>query len=112
MGPAVLGHNLRRLREAKKLSQADLAARARLSRVAYGNIESGSASPRVDTLLRIAEVVGVKVQDLLAPIRVLKAVRFRALKKMTTREQILVDVARWLEDYVELEKMLGDHIPF
>jgi len=112
MDSNILAHNLRRLREARKLSQGEIAERSQLSRVAYGNIESGSSNPRVDTLLRIAEVLGVKMQELLVPVRILKAVRFRALKKMTTREQILVDAARWLEDYSELEKMLGKRVPY
>jgi Zn-dependent peptidase ImmA (M78 family)/DNA-binding XRE family transcriptional regulator len=107
-----LSQNLRRLRDAQKLSQAELAERAKLSRVAYGNIESGAASPKVDTLLRIAGVLDVKLQDLLTPARVLKAVRFRAAKKMTSREQVLVDVSRWLDDYSELETMLHDRIPY
>ncbi len=109
---AQIGHNLRRLRDAAKLTQAQVAERAQLSRVAYGNIESGSAQPRVETLIRIAEVFGVKLQDLLNPSRPLQAVRFRALKRMTSREQVLVNVVRWLEDYNELEEMLNERIKF
>lgn len=107
-----MSQNLRRLRDAKNLSQAELAERAKLSRVAYGNIEAGAATPKVDTLLRIAAALDVKLQDLLTPARSLKAVRFRATKKMTTREQVLVDVSRWLEDYSELEAMLDDRVPY
>ena len=109
---SALSQNLRRLRDAKKLSQAELAERAKLSRVAYGNIEAGTATPKVDTLLRIAGALDVKLQDLLTPVRSLKAVRFRAAKKMTSREQVLVDVSRWLEDYSELEAMLHDRVPY
>ncbi len=107
-----LSHNLRRIRDAKGLSQAALAERAHLSRVAYGSIESGSATPRVDTLLRIAEALEVKLQDLLAPARSLGAVRFRAGKKMASREQVLVRVSRWLEGYAELEALLDDRVPY
>jgi len=89
-----------------------VAERAKLSRVAYGNIESGVASPKVDTLLRIAGALDVKLPDLLTPVRSLKAVRFRAAKRMTSREQVLVDVSRWLDDYSELEMMLRDRIPY
>jgi Zn-dependent peptidase ImmA (M78 family)/DNA-binding XRE family transcriptional regulator len=109
---SALSQNLRRLRDARKLSQAELAERAKLSRVAYGNIESGVATPKVDTLLRIAAALDVKLQDLLTPVRLLKAVRFRAAKKMTSREQVLVDVSRWLEDYSELETMLHDRVRY
>jgi Zn-dependent peptidase ImmA (M78 family)/DNA-binding XRE family transcriptional regulator len=109
---STLSQNLRRLRDAKKQSQAELAERAKLSRVAYGNIESGIATPKVDTLLRIAGALDVKLQDLLTPVRLLKAVRFRAVKKMTSREQVLVEVSRWLEDYSELEEMLNNRVPY
>lgn len=107
-----LAQNLRRLRDAKKLSQATVADKANLSRVAYGNIEAGSANPRVDTLIRIADALEVKLQELLVPTRTLSAVRFRAAKKMTSREQVLVDVARWLDDYNELEDLLDNHVKF
>lgn len=109
---ANLSHNLRRLRDAHRFSQADVAERAKLSRVAYGNIETGAAQPKVETLLRIAGVLGVKLQDLLTPTRSLRAVRFRALKRMTSREQVLVEVVRWLENYNELEEMLKERVAF
>jgi len=107
-----MGHTLRRLRDDRGLTQAEVAQQAGLSRVAYGSIESGTASPRLETLERIAGVLRVRVQELLTPVKVLKEVRFRALKRMTTREQILVDVSRWLEDYAELEEMLKDRKPY
>jgi Zn-dependent peptidase ImmA (M78 family)/DNA-binding XRE family transcriptional regulator len=107
---AALPNNLRRLRDARKLSQAEVAEKAALSRIAYGNIESGAASPRVDTLVRIAAALGVSMQDLFTPVRVLRHVRFRQTKKMTSREQLLASVGRWLDDYNELERMLDERV--
>ena len=107
-----VSHNLRRFRDAQGLSQADLAERAKLSRVAYGNIESGTAVPKVETLLRISDVLGVKLQDLIAPVRTLKTVRFRALKRMTSREQVLLEVSKWLEGYAEVEQLVGERVAF
>lgn len=100
--------NLRRTRIARGLSQAELATQAGLSRVAYRNIETGTALPRMDTLIRLAAALDMKFHELLAPVRTLKNVRFRARKKMNTREDVLVRVARWLEDYAELEQLLDD----
>lgn len=102
----VLGENLRRLRQAKKLSQAELASRAGLSRVGYRNIEMGAAVPKADTLARLAASLEVGLDDLVRPVEKLSAVRFRARKRMTTREAILADVARWLEGYAYLESLL------
>lgn len=107
-----LAANLRRARVARGLSQTELADRTEISRVAYRNIETGTAKPRVDTLVRIASTLGVKLEELLAPVRTLKNVRFRANKKMTTREDVLVRVARWLDDYRELEDLLDQHVRF
>lgn len=102
----VLGENLRRLRQARKLSQGDLASRAGLSRVGYRNIETGTAVPKADTLARLAAALEVGLDDLVRPVEKLTAVRFRARKRMTTREAILADVARWLEGYAYVESLL------
>jgi Zn-dependent peptidase ImmA (M78 family)/DNA-binding XRE family transcriptional regulator len=103
--------NLRRYRTAKGLSQEALAEQASLSRIGYRDIESGKATPRLDSLRRVADALGVPIADLLAPTRELTHVRFRAHKRMTTRENLLADVARWLDDYAELEKLLGHRRP-
>lgn len=109
---AVLGDNLRRHRQAKKLSQAELARQAGLSRVGYRNIETGGAAPRADTLARLAAALRVGLDDLVRPVSKLESVRFRARKRMTTREAILADVSRWLEAYTSLEEMLGAHVDY
>jgi Zn-dependent peptidase ImmA (M78 family)/transcriptional regulator with XRE-family HTH domain len=102
----VLPVNLRRYRSAQGLSQQAVAEKAGLSRVGYRDIESGKATPRLDSLQRISEALGVAVPDLLVPVRDLRHVRFRAQKRMVSRENILADVARWLDDYLELEELL------
>lgn len=107
-----LAANLRLARVARGLTQTEIADRAELSRVAYRNIETGAARPRVDTLVRIASILGVRLEDLLAPVTTLTNVRFRANKKMNTREDVLVRVARWLKHYRELEHLLGQHVRF
>jgi Zn-dependent peptidase ImmA (M78 family)/transcriptional regulator with XRE-family HTH domain/predicted HTH domain antitoxin len=112
MDLTVLGENLRRLRTAQGKSQGDLAEAAGLSRVGYRNIESGGSAPRVDSLLRVAQALDVRLEDLLSPVRVLTAVRFRADKKMTTRGELLADVARWLDNYNELEQLLSERGAF
>ncbi len=111
MDTAPLAQNLRRLRDEKGLSQAEVAERSGISRVAYRNIETGEAAPRTGTLTNLAATLGVKTADLMADVRTLQAVRFRQ-KKMTSREQLLVRVSRWLEGYAELEDVLGDKPQF
>jgi len=108
MDTKIIGANLRRIREAKGLTQSEVADLAGISRVAYRNIESGSSTPKVSTLQNIASGVEVKLQDLFIPVRNLKNVRFRASKKMNSRESIIIEVVRWLDDFNSLEELLKD----
>jgi Zn-dependent peptidase ImmA (M78 family)/DNA-binding XRE family transcriptional regulator len=91
----------------KGLSQEKVAESAGISRPTYVRIEAGESLPKVPTLIALAQTLGVQLNDLVAPASPLKAVRFRAQKKLTSREQILVNVSRWLKDYRELEDLLG-----
>lgn len=108
MDLTILGANLRRLRTLRKLAQGELAEAAGLSREGYRRMEEGLVEPRVDSLTRIAAVLGVRPEELLLPVKQLRAVRFRAKKRMTTREDLLATVARWLGDYAELEKLIDE----
>src|SRR5688572_26843207 len=63
-GPAP--HRVRSAREALGLSQAQLAAAARLSRQSIGAIEAGRAVPAVDVALRIAAALQRSVEQLFA----------------------------------------------
>lgn len=106
-----LALNLRRVRDEKGLSQTDVAERAGISRVAYRSIETGEATPRSATLARIADVLGVRIADLMTEVRPLRAVRFRD-KGMVSREQLLVRVGRWLEGYTEVEDLVQERPAF
>lgn len=108
MDNKIIGVNLRLYRNKKGLSQSQVAESAGISRVSYRNIESGKSVPKVSTLQNIASSLGIRVQDLFAPTYTLKHVRFRALKKMNNRESILIEVARWLNNYNFLERELDD----
>ena len=110
MADSSIAINLRRLRHAKALTQETIADKAGITRAAYRNIESGRSEPRVGTLQSIACAMDVNIQYLVEPARGLQSVRFRSLKRLRSREQILVDVARWLGDFNELESALGDHV--
>lgn len=101
--------NVRRIRLQKQLTQAHVAESAKLSRIAYLSIESGKSIPRPDSVARIAAALGVDVKELSSTqSRQLEAVRFRSQKKMKSRDQVLVDVGRWLEGYNELQAASGE----
>ncbi|MDL1979081.1 MAG: XRE family transcriptional regulator [Deltaproteobacteria bacterium] len=112
MEKTVISVNIKRLRMAKHMTQMELAEAAGISRVALSNIEKGKVAPRVDTLEALSESLSIQLKDLVSPVRELHAVRFRALKRMRTRDQILAEVSRWLTDFSELEDILNDREPY
>jgi transcriptional regulator with XRE-family HTH domain len=74
----------------------------------YRKIEAGESEPRGETLMAIARALDVRVEELLVAVRPLKHVRFRAQKKLHTRDQLLASVARQLDHYEMLEDLLGE----
>lgn len=63
-----LGDNLRRARKTAGLSQEECAFRAGIHPVNISACERGKATPRIDTLLKLAEVLGVSAVDLRGPV--------------------------------------------
>lgn len=61
------GARLRRAREAAGLSQAELAARAGVSRQLVGAAEAGRHLPRVDAALALARVLGAGIEGIFGP---------------------------------------------
>jgi transcriptional regulator with XRE-family HTH domain len=59
-----VGHEIRRLREAKGWSQAKLAGAADMGVSGVSQIETGARNPSAVTLSKIAEALGVGVADL------------------------------------------------
>ena len=109
---ATIAANVARLRLDRQLTQADLATKAKLSRVALGKIERGSVVPRARTLDALAKALAVPVGELVTPVRPLESVRFRARALVHAREQILAEVSKWLDAYAGLEAALDERLPF
>ncbi|HEU5062557.1 MAG TPA: helix-turn-helix transcriptional regulator [Solirubrobacterales bacterium] len=63
-----LGRNVFMARRRAGFSQEELGALACLHRTEIGLVESGRRLPRVDTLIKLAAALGVKVEELLAGI--------------------------------------------
>lgn len=107
-----LAANLRRLREDRGWSQAALADRAQLSRDGYRKIELGDSAPRGSTVQELARALEVPLAELLRPVPRVSHVRFRSLKRLTSRGKVLADVAIWLSNYRQVESALADEKPF
>lgn len=107
-----LAANLRRLREDRGWTQAALADRAQLSRDGYRKIELGESAPRASTVSELARALEVSLAELLRPVPKVTHVRFRSLKRLTSRGKVLADVATWLGDFRQLETVLDEQKPF
>ena len=106
MTESCIAANVARLRLDRELTQAELAQTAGLSRIAVGKIERGQVMPQARTLETLAKALEVPVRELVTPVRRLDSVRFRARKLVRAREQILAQVATWLDAYRALEDAL------
>ena len=113
MAERCIAANVARLRLDRELTQAELARRAGLSRVAVGKIERGEVEPQARTLDALAKALeGAHRQAGHPGVRRLASVRFRARKRVHAREQILAEVATWLDAYGALETVLDAAEPF
>lgn len=62
-----IGSRIKKLRLIRGIEQDDLANRARVSQSMISKIESGSATPSLKALKRIANALGVAYEDVFAP---------------------------------------------
>ena len=104
--------NIARLRLDRQLTQEELSRKAGLSRMALGNIERGTVAPRARTLTAIGKALQVPIRNLVMPVRLLQAVRFRSQARVHARAQILAEVAKWLDAYIQIESGLSASCPF
>lgn len=101
--------NLRRLRKEAGMTQQEVADSAGLSLSGYCKLERAQTeAPRTDSLKAIARVLGVPLRDMLMPVAPLEQVRFRSLKRLKSRAQVLADVTVWLQDFADLEALTGE----
>lgn len=68
----LLGQQIRRLREERKLSQEEFAGLADIDRAYYGGIERGERNVAALNLLKIAEALGVEVGKLFPPLSAIR----------------------------------------
>ena len=69
---ALLGQQIRRLREEKDLSQEEFAGLADIDRAYYGGIERGERNLAALNLIKIANALGVEVGKLFPPLSALR----------------------------------------
>lgn len=60
-----LANNLRRLRTENNYTQEQIGEKLNISRQAYSNYETGKRVPDIDMLIRIADIYGVTLEQLI-----------------------------------------------
>jgi transcriptional regulator with XRE-family HTH domain len=81
------GRLLREARHRAKLSQRELAARGGVAQPTVARIESGAASPRVETLERLLSVCGASLAVVPAGAGVDRT-QIRAMLRLTPRQRL------------------------
>ncbi|RYG57471.1 MAG: XRE family transcriptional regulator [Alphaproteobacteria bacterium] len=67
-GRKLVGQNLKRVRVAQAVSQEQLAFDAGVDRSYLGGIERGEENPSVDTLEKIARILGIELLEFFLPV--------------------------------------------
>ncbi|MEM6511932.1 MAG: XRE family transcriptional regulator [Pseudomonadota bacterium] len=80
-----LGANVRRLREARGLSQQKLADLSGIPRATWASLETGSANPTITVLSRAATAFHVSVEELIGPPR--SEFEFVPAEKVATKKR-------------------------
>jgi len=101
-----LGANVRALREARGLTQQQIAKAAGVPRPTWANLESGAANPTLAVLVRVAGALQVSLEELVAPPRA--SVKHYRAEDLPVRRRGKVLVRKLLPDALpglELERM-------
>ncbi len=98
--------NLRRLREVRGLSQAQISRLAGVPRATWTHLESGAANPTLSVLIKVANALQVRLEELLSPAR--SPVRHVKAADLVVRKRGDVSVRRLLPETLaglDLERM-------
>jgi transcriptional regulator with XRE-family HTH domain len=83
---ANLAANLKRLREARGLSQRQMAQLSGIPRPTWGSLEAGSANPTLAVLARAAAALQVSIEELIGPPRTAARLFASTEQKVRTRQ--------------------------
>jgi transcriptional regulator with XRE-family HTH domain len=101
-----LGRNIQELREARGLSQHQIARIAGIPRATWANLESGAANPTLAVLVKVAQALQVRLEELIEPPR--RSGRLYKAATLPTRKRGDVTVRRLLPETIaglEIDRM-------
>ena len=94
--PARLGHNIKQLRDARGLTQQQMAKASGLPRATWTNLESGAANPTLAVLHKVALALQVSIEELISPPR--GAVRLHPRGSLPVRQRGTATIRKLLPD--------------
>lgn len=103
---ANLALNIKQLREARGLTQSQIAKAAALPRPTWANLESGAANPTLSVLMKVAGALQVTLEELVGPPRAVA--RLYRASELVQRRKGKVMVRKLLPDSIagmEIERM-------
>ena len=103
---AHLGRNLSSLREARGLTQQQIAKLAGLPRATWANLESGAANPTLAVLVRAAQSLQVRLEELIEPPR--RIGRLYKADALPSRSRGAITIRKLLPETIaglEIERM-------
>ena len=101
-----LGNNIRQLREARSLTQQQMAKISGVPRPTWANLESGAANPTLTVLVRVAIALQVSLEELISPPRATS--KFYPALSLPVRQRGKVRVRRLLPEAIaglEVERL-------
>ena len=104
-----LARNIRALREARGLSQAQLAKLSGIPRPTWANLESGAANPTLAVLLKVSATLQVSLEELVGPPR--PAARLYGKGELRTRRRGRVEIRDLLPDPMQGLQMERMELP-
>jgi transcriptional regulator with XRE-family HTH domain len=93
---AHIAGNVKALRVARNLTQAQLSKLAELPRATWANLESGDANPTIGVLLKVSAALQVSIEELISPPRA--SARHYAKSELVTKTRGTVSVRKLLPD--------------
>lgn len=93
---AYLAQNLRQLREARGLTQVQMARAAGVPRPTWAHLESGGGNPTLAVLVKVAGALQLRVEELIGPPKT--AARLYRADQIATRQRGAVTVRRLLPE--------------
>ncbi|MCG8421072.1 MAG: helix-turn-helix domain-containing protein [Proteobacteria bacterium] len=103
---ANLASNIRKLREARGLTQQQMARASGVPRPTWANLESGAANPTLSVLVKVANALQVRLEELIGPPKA--SAKFYPADSLPVRRRGKVVVRKLLPEAIpglEIERM-------